>query len=1303
MIRRTPSLSGPGLKVNLLPLRVALAGLLLASACEDLRAADFQLFEGDGFDTWTIEGKGFGLGPSSGEVAGIHGKFTGYIGNSFACSGNGGETAVGRLISPVVTIAQSYLHFLVAGGKTSGKTAVQLIVDDKVVLEAMGENDLKFRPVAWDLSSWKGRKAQVRILDADTAPGGFIAADHFVFSDEKTLVLSAPTVVAKPGELVPTSVIPGYNIPKGTRLELFATHEQQGVTSPTAISFDEQGALYAAETHRLGAGVWDDRAYRFWYLDDLASKTTADRRALHEKWKEKVSIESMTQKSEVVRRLVDNDGDGKADAMTVFADQFNDVLDGTASGVLAYQGKVYFADIPKIHVLEDSKGTGVADKRGQVAEGFGVHISLSGHDMNGFVLGMDGRIYGSIGDRGFNLVTREGKTLTYNDQGSVFRFEPDGSNFEVVHAGLRNPKEIAFDEFGNGITVDNNADQGDPARIIYLMEGVDSGWRIWNQALHTFREDIGLSEQPISAWLTEKMAELRNDKQPAFIVPPVGNLTSGPSGLAYYPGAGFLESERGRFLICDYRASAKSSIWSFKLNPDGAGFKFNDAYQFSTGACATDLEYSYDGRLFVADFLGGWVATERGRIFSLTAESEKNAGRTPETAALMKEGLETKSDAELIKLFAHPDQRIRMRAHIILAGRNSSTPLLIGATKQGELMARLHGIWGLGIRARKNADQAATATLVALLADSQAEVRAQAAHLLGEVAGCDPANLMPLLRDDSLRVRSFAALSLGRLKATAAFEPLVAMLAENADHDVYLRHAGMMGLLGSAGPEQIAGLKSHASASVRLVAVVALRRLASPALADFLNDSDPRVSDEAIRSISEAPAPAARPALNAMLDAYAGATAPRPLPPMIARRLIHCAFRTGGKENAARLVTVASGKALEIGQRLEALRLLLQWAKPAPVDQCLGKWDPLPDRDLAEIVPTLEAGLPALLAADEVLLGPTLLLVEQLKLSHKNFSQESLLRIVRSSGVAGPARATALDLWLAGKPQDTDSILLALATDPSDELASAALAGLAKNDPVKALAGASAALVSPSASRRQGAWKVIASIPGAESADMILQGLHKLISPQPDASTEIELLAAATGRKEPAVVAALAAYQKSLNPADPLAAAMPSLEGGDAVRGGQLFRTHGTAQCVRCHRAGEGGHDLGGDAGPNLVGVAQRNPDRRYLLESLIVPGAKVAAGYGIVSLTLKSGQTIGGTLNEETADQFVVTAGTDVWSVKKSDIQSATPAISAMPPMGALLTPAETRDIVAFLATLTKAPKNKSKPPQPKPFQPTK
>jgi quinoprotein glucose dehydrogenase len=121
------------------------------------------------------------------------------------------------------------------------------------------------------------------------------------------------------------------------------------------------------------------------------------------------------------------------------------------------------------------------------------------------------------------------------------------------------------------------------------------------------------------------------------------------------------------------------------------------------------------------------------------------------------------------------------------------------------------------------------------------------------------------------------------------------------------------------------------------------------------------------------------------------------------------------------------------------------------------------------------------------------------------------------------------------------------------------------------------------------------------------------------------------------------------------------------------------------------------------MGVYQRHPDRKYLLESLVVPGAKVAAGYGLVALTLKSGQAVAGVLNEETKDQYVVTVGTDVWSVQKADVQAATEPISAMPPMSALLTPREMRDIVAFLATLDKPPKETVKRPEPKPFVVTK
>lgn len=64
-------LKHPQIKSRFLAFHAALASLLVAAGSEGLHAADFQLFEGDGFDTWTVEGKGFGGGPSAAEVAGM--------------------------------------------------------------------------------------------------------------------------------------------------------------------------------------------------------------------------------------------------------------------------------------------------------------------------------------------------------------------------------------------------------------------------------------------------------------------------------------------------------------------------------------------------------------------------------------------------------------------------------------------------------------------------------------------------------------------------------------------------------------------------------------------------------------------------------------------------------------------------------------------------------------------------------------------------------------------------------------------------------------------------------------------------------------------------------------------------------------------------------------------------------------------------------------------------------------------------------------------------------------------------------
>lgn len=1260
----------------------------------------YQQFEGDGFDSWQETGDAFGKGPVAGTLEGVTGRFSGFLGSGFAASGHGGEAATGSLTSPEFKIATSNIHFLVAGGKQPGKAAVQLLVDGKVVREATGQDSLEFRMVSWDVNELRDKTARLKVIDEATGKWGLIAIDHVLMNDVAKPALPQPKAGnAVVSDLVATPVLPGNLIPPGTSMKIFADRNGKGVTAPTAFAFDEQGALYVTETNRFRFGVEDDRQNRYWYLDDLAAQTTADRRALHEKWKAKRSLESMTAKTEVIRKLVDEDGDGTADKMTIFADGFNDVLDGTGAGVFAYLGKVYFACIPKIHMLEDSNADGVADKRGIVAEGFGVRISLSGHDMNGFAVGNDGRIYGTIGDRGFSVTTREGKKLHFPDEGAIFRFEPDGSNFELVHTGLRNPKEIAFDELGNGITVDNNSDQGDPSRIVYIMDGATSGWTMHHQALFTFREDIGLAVPPPSPWMTERMADTQNDAQPAFIVAPVANLTSGPSGLTYYPGTGFLESERGRFLICDYKASAAASgIHSFKVTPDGAGMKYDGARKLNWGVATTDVEYSYDGRLFVADFIGGWTSHDNGRIYAISADSAPNGGRTPDVAKIMAEGFAKRSSAELAALLAHPDQRIRMRAHIQLAASPDGNPPLTAATRQTQLLTRLHGIWGLGIRARKSADTAASNTLMALLADSDPEVRAQACHVLGEVAGIDATKLVALLADPSLRVRSFAALAVGRQKTKGATPAILRMITENADKDTYLRHAGVFALEGTSTPAEIAKLSTHESAPVRMAAVVALRRLKDPHLADFLKDADALVSNEAIRAIHDVPVEGARPAVAALLDNYISKDNGRALPPMIARRIIFSAFRVGGTENAARLIAAAASPRIDLLPRQEAIRLLRQWADPFPVDQSLGRWAPLPKRDVAPIKSTLEAGVKALLAADEAMLEPALHLAEDLNLGGDAFSEESLARLIASGKVPGAARATALDLWMEKKPATPAKVLIPLTQDKSDEVAIKALTVLAKADPAAAAASIRAALASASGERRQAAWTLAGTLPGTAGANLIAAALTELAGGKVDAIAKLELLEAAGLRQEPEIKTALASYQASLGKDDPLAGYLATLEGGDAKRGEILFQTHGTAQCARCHRVGAD-DKTGGEAGPNLAGIGKAH-DRKYLLESLIVPGRAVAPGFGVVSLTLNNGGTLGGVLLAEAPDSYDLLVGPDSFRVKKSDVKSATPPVSAMPPMAGLLSPREMRDIIAYLASQQK-PLGNQKLPKPKPFDP--
>ena len=1293
--------------------------LCLAASALQAETKIIQAFEGDGFDSWQTTGTGFGLAPVTGKVDGVGGEFRNYGGNALVCSGHRGDAATGTLTSPQLKLTHAFLGFLVAGGNHPGKTAVQLLIDGKIVREATGANDLTLRETVWDISEFKGKTGVIRIIDNEVGAWGLIAADHFVFSSDakpnfpkggRPKPKAANNLVRVAGEGT-AALIPGATF------KVTGDHAATGVYSPTAISFGNDGSLYVAETHRFRYGVEDDRNNLFWYHDDLAAKTTADRLAMHEKWKAKKSLEFMTAKSEVIRYLSGEKADGTFTQSKVFAEKFNHVLDGTAAGVMTWDDNVYFACIPKLWMLQDAKKDGTEAQRKVIEDGFGVRVSLSGHDMNGFAIGPDGRVWGTIGDRGFNFTTKEGKKYDSHNRGAIFRFEPDGTNFEVVHFGLRNPKEIAFDDFGNGFSVDNNSDQGDAARVVYVVEGADSGWEMEHQAMHTFHREIGLEQRPLSRWMTEKVWELQNPVQPAFIIPPSAYITSGPSGLTYHPGAGFVEAEAQHFHICDYRGSAGGSgIWSFKMEPAGAGMKMTESHQLLWGVAATDIEYDWKGRLVVSDFITGWESHDAGRIITLEAQKMMKPEAAATVADLIKGGFTKQSSAELAKLLSHADQRVRLRAQIELTRRPDAADRFEAATKSEHALERLHGVWGLGILARRGAaiapgeafsgqhtpvaplaDRVAAAQrLVPLLSHADAEVRAQAIRVLEEapLKGND-LPLGKLILDPSLRVRSFAAIAAARLGADKYLPEVLTMLKENADADPILRHAGSFAidhLCKSA--EAFDAVAKDDNASVRLAAVITLRRRLDPSAARFVNDKSTVIADEAIRAVHDLGLEPGRPAVAALIDDLGS----RQWTTFMLRRLTHSAFRLGGEKNAARVVAIATNEKLPAEARAEALRLLAQWTNPYPVDQSTAHWSPLLPRDVKELSPSLSAALPALLKGDSETLRAALELVEQYRLEVASLSNELLASLVANPKLSGSARAKALELWLERKPTDLTVIADRYSKDKQDEVAMVAIGALAHLNPAQGLIELSKSTAAGSAARRQGAWKALAKLqaPGVEAVFIeSLQALEKANGVSPAA---IELLEAAAVRSEPGVKTALVAVQKSLAGGDDkLAKWMPAMEGGNAKNGFALFQALPAGQCLRCHRASDDSHAAGGEAGPNLAGVAKRG-DRRYLLESIVSSSAVVVAGYGTVNIDLVNGGALVGALIKDAPDAVDIDVAGNRWRVARKDIKSLTAPVSGMPALDAVLTLNEVRDLVAWLATLEKAPKA-SKPIEAKPL----
>jgi quinoprotein glucose dehydrogenase len=1107
-------------------------------------------------------------------------------------------------------------------------------------------------------------------------------------------------------------------VEKGLTVEVWAAEPL--MANPVAFGFDEKGRAYVAETTRFGHGVPDTRNHMAWLDEDLANRTTADRLAMYRRHK----YGGFEKYDDQVRMVWDEAGKGRADKSTVFSKGYNRPEDGLIAGVLARKGKVYVGCIPDLYVLEDTDDDGVADEKQSLFTGFGPTAQFIGHDLHGLVMGPDGKLYFTVGDRGFVVRTKEGRTLSYPNTGAVLRCEPDGRNLEVVHYGLRNPQELAFDDHGNLFTYDNNSDSGDKARWVHVVEGGDSGWRGGYQ-YGTLYHPPGVKEGNRGPWNAEGVWHLPGADgggPPAYVVPPLAHFGNGPAGITHYPGVGLNDKYKDHFFAADFTASPSNSlIWAVAVKPKGASFQVTKSEPFIKGMVPTDCDFGPDGAFYWSDWVGGWQPPNKGRLFRVTDPEAMKNPAVAEAKKLLAEGFEKKTNDELARLLEHPHQKVRLEAQYELAGRvrnpdriGEIVRVFAGVAKDSKnRLTRLHAIWGLGtldgisrgagrdkvvwvVEARQT-----DTVLVPLAADPDPEVRLNVVRVLGRneytSAGFsdDPrervgAVVRKLLTDPEPRVRAAAAIAYGRFDRHVTsvtpggeldkYGPLFDLLESNADADPYLRHAAVMGLVGAAGGNDgrlwdawTLARKNYDTPAVRLGVALALRRLKSDKVAEFLADDDPKVVAEAARAVYDERLASAYPRLAEFADKPSQ-------PDPVAYRALAANYVLGSPEAAARVAKVAATSAAPEHLRVFALQLLADWAGPPRRDPITGLIHDLPRRPgnvAADALRPVIAG---------VFGGPPGVRAEATKVTSKLGITEVgplLAALVKDANAPAAGRADALlALAAVGAKELAGATAFARSSDVP-KLRAAALAVRAEADPDGVLADIPAVLNDERASvaEKQAAFAVLGDLPDLAARKLLGEWVAAAGAGKVRPELLLDLLEAAEKKRAlgPAVEAVYAGWGKGGDPLGPWA---DRLAGGDPERGRQIVLNNSAVYCQRCHRL----DGQGGDVGPALNGLAaQPGKDRRYLLESIVLPSARIAQGYETAVLNLADGRTVSGVVKEETKGRIrLVTPENKELVIPADEVEGRRTGPSAMPDdLHKKLTRRELRDVVEFLATL--------------------
>ncbi|MDX1907814.1 MAG: ThuA domain-containing protein [Bacteroidia bacterium] len=515
-------------------------------------------------------------------------------------------------------------------------------------------------------------------------------------------------------------------VPEGFEVSLFAS--EPDIINPISMAWDERGRLWVIETVdypntvRDEDGVGDDR----------------------------------------IKILEDTNGDGKADKVTVFAENLN-----IPTSLVFANGGVIVAQAPHFLFLKDTNGDDKADERRILITGWGKSDTHAGP--SNLAYGLDNQIYGTVGYAGYDG-TVGGKKFTFGQ--GFYRFASDASSFEFLTRTSNNTWGLGITEdfqvFGSTANNTHSVHMPIPKRYFEAVKGLPGNG--------SHKIDGHYAFHPLT----------RNVRQVD-----VFNGFTAAAGHNFYTARSFPSQYWNRIaFVCEPTGRL---VHNAVIEPNGSSFKEKDGWNFMASSdewfAPVDAEVGPDGALWVLDWYDFIIQhnptppgfengkgnahinplrdRDRGRIYRVSYR-----GAAPVSAPQLR----ADDPKGLVAALGHENMFWRLTAQRLLVERGQADVAadlvkLIKSSKPDALglqPAALHALWtlhGLGLTDGKQAD-VSQALMAALSSPTPAIRRAAIQIVPRDEAVYQTLTHGKLLRDPDLAVRLEAFLALSEYKTS---------------------------------------------------------------------------------------------------------------------------------------------------------------------------------------------------------------------------------------------------------------------------------------------------------------------------------------------------------------------------------------------------------------------------------------------------------------------------------------------------------------------------------------------------------